>query len=123
LAALLSTPAVIALTLLAAAIAAFAQYLYKTSVKKFGFSARELWAAFTNRRLLLGISVYVASLLVYLYALRAAPVISFVYPIFASTFIFVFLISHLVLKERIGRYRALGMLLVVLGIAIISVTM
>lgn len=120
---MLPTFAVIALTLLAAAIAAFAQYIYKTSIKRFEFSLRELRVAFSNPRLLLGIALYVVSLLVYLYALSSTPVISFVYPIFASTFIFVFLISHHVLKERVSLHRSLGMLLVVLGIAIISVTM
>jgi len=120
---MLPTIAVIAITLIAAAIAASAQYIYKTSIKKFEFSVRELRVVLMNRRLLLGIGLYVVSLLVYLYALNAAPVISFVYPIFASTFIFVFLISHHVLKERVSMHRAIGMLLVVLGIAIISVTL
>ena len=62
------------------------------------------------------------SFAIYLYALHSAPEISFVYPIFASTFVFVLLISIFSLKEKAGIYRIAGIALIVLGIAVVSLT-
>jgi uncharacterized membrane protein len=113
---------VIAVTMLAALISALVQYIYKKNVKKFGVSAREIVGIFKNRNMLLGVILNVVALLVYLYALSNAPVISFVYPVFSSTFVFVFLISKYVFKEKIATNRVLGILLVMAGIGLISFT-
>jgi multidrug transporter EmrE-like cation transporter len=120
---MLGTPEVIAFTLLSAAIAATAQYLYKKSVKKFSFNAKGIVETVTKRDTLLGIAAYIVSLVVYLYALHSAPVISFVYPVFASTFVFVLLTSKFVLKEKVSRFRIAGVMCIILGIAIIATTM
>jgi multidrug transporter EmrE-like cation transporter len=120
---MLGTPEVIAVTLLSAAIAAFAQYLYKKSVKRFEFSAKSIIGTFRNSETVVGLASYVISLGVYLYALSSAPVISFIYPVFASTFVFVLLISRFVLKEKINKYRVAGVLCIILGITLISTTL
>ena len=107
---------VILMTLLAAAIAAFAQYLYKKG------AARSVLKMFKNRNTLVGGGLYALSTAIYLYALHATPILSFVYPIFASTFIFVLLISMLVLKEKPSARRTAGTLLIIAGITLISFT-
>lgn len=48
--------------------------------------------------------------------------LSFVYPTFASSFIFVILFSKFGVGERIGITRVAGVLLIVVGIAIIAMT-
>lgn len=113
---------IVGITLFAAAIAAVAQYLYKRGLQKFGFSLKEIIAEFKKRDILMGGVLYVASLIIYLYALDNAPLISFVYPIFASTFVFVLLISKLVFHERVNLHRVFGMALILIGIAVISLT-
>ena len=120
---MIDTGLIIVVTLFAAAVAAVAQYLYKKSVKKFGFSVKEIVRVFRNGHTVLGIALYVVSLLIYLYALHAAPVVFFVYPIFSSSLVFVLLISKYVLKERMGIRRVMGVALIVAGIAIISLTL
>lgn len=113
---------VVFITLIAALIAAASQLLYKKGLKVKLDSFRHVIGAFKDRNMLLGFSGYLVSLVIYLYALANAP-LSFVYPTFASTFIFVTLISHFVLKEKITTVRALGVLLIFVGIAIVATTL
>ena len=74
---------------------------------------------FRNRWIVLAVVSSLVNLAIYLYALDNAP-LSFVYPTFASTFIFVTLISHFYLKEKVSRNRALGVLVIFIGIAIVA---
>jgi drug/metabolite transporter (DMT)-like permease len=113
---------IIGITLVSAMIAAVAQYLYKRGIGKFSFNLREIAGEFRKKDILMGGALYIASLALYLYALDNAPLISFVYPVFASTFVFVLLISRFVFGERINLHRVLGMVLIVIGIAVISLT-
>lgn len=113
---------IIGITLLSAVIAAVAQYLYKRNMEEFDFKLDQIIATFMKRDIMIGGVLYGLSLIVYLYALDNAPLISFVYPIFASTFVFVLLISKLVLHERINLHRVFGVLLIIAGIVVISLT-
>ncbi len=113
---------VIAITLLASLLASFAQLIFKQKLKAFSLKLKDLISTFLNKPILAGLLMYFVSFLLYIFALHEAPIISFVYPIFASTFIFVLLLSKYYLNERIGAYRLAGMLLIFIGIVIISLT-
>jgi len=102
-------------------MAAFGQFLFKKFVKDFGRSMSKIFRVLTERHMLGGILLYALSLGLYLYALRGAG-ISFVYPIFASSFIFVATISRYVLGERMRIIRITGVLLIVSGIIMIAAT-
>jgi uncharacterized membrane protein len=114
---------VILITLAAAAIAAAAQYIFKKSAREFRLNIDGIISTFTRRSTLFGLAMYVASLAVYLYALYETPIISFIYPIFASSLIFVLLISKYALKEKVNLHRVLGIILILLGIVMISFTL
>ncbi len=114
---------VVLITIVAAAIAAIAQYIFKKNVKVFEFNMKEVFAILTHKKILIGIGLYAVSLVIYLYALRNTPVISFVYPIFSSTFVFIFLISRHALKESFSNNRTIGILLIIIGIIVISFTL
>ena len=109
------------MTLGAALLAAFGQYVFKKHVKVFGRGISEIFGVLTERHMLGGILLYALSFGIYLYALSGAG-ISFVYPIFASSFIFVVLISRYALRERMRITRIAGILLIVFGIVMIAVT-
>ena len=113
---------IIAITLVAAALAASAQYVFKKNLKKFRFDAAGIVSTLTHGKTLLGLLLYAVSLIAYLYALSSAPIVSFVYPIFSSSFIFILLISKYALKEEVSLHRSLGILLILVGIAIVSLT-
>jgi drug/metabolite transporter (DMT)-like permease len=119
---MVSELSVIALTLVAAFVASVAQFIFKRQLKAFPFNLKGILATFTNKAILLGLFLYFISFLLYLFALHEAPIISFVYPIFASTFIFVLLLSKYYLHEPIGWYRLAGMLLIFVGIVVVSLT-
>lgn len=114
--------AVITITLVSAAMAAMAQYFFKGHIRKFQIRLSEIMELAKNRHIIAGVVIYVLSLIVYVYGLSKAPTISFVYPIFSSSFIFVLLISKYALKEKVGWVRIAGILLIVLGISAIALT-
>ena len=118
---MLAETAVVLLTLAAAMITAAAQYLFKRAIPKFGLSVREIVMLLKNRSILLGLFAYVVSLFLYLIALGSGQ-LSFVYPLFSSTFIFVMLISHFAFNERISARRMVGVLLILAGISMIALT-
>ena len=112
---------IIGITLFAALLAALAQYILKSSIKKFSFTPKGIIKMLANAPVLLGLLVYIISLVIYLYVLRSGE-LSFVYPIFASTFIFVVLISKFLLDEPVSRTRTAGILVIILGIVLVSLT-
>ncbi len=112
---------VIATILLAALIAAVAQYIFKRTLKEFKFNVSGIYHVLKNKMILFGLFLYVVSLVIYLFALKYTP-LSFAYPTFASAFIFIAVISKFYLNERIGMLRALGIGLVVIGICVIAFT-
>lgn len=112
---------VIFITLVAALIASFGQLLYKKGVPNRIEKVHHVVKSFKNKYIIGGVIVYLISLAVYLYALQYAP-LSVVYPTFASTFIFIALLSVLVLKEKPSLMRVVGTLVVFLGIVIVSLS-
>ncbi len=106
------------LTLFAAFVVSLAQLAFKRSVKKAG-SLREMLGMARSPLFLLGILGYLAGLGIYLAALSGGE-LSLVYPLFASSFIFVTLLSALALKERVGWVRFAGILIIFVGIAVVA---
>ena len=112
---------IIVITLIAAAFAAFAQYLFKRYVPAFDLKKHHIKQLFKNKGLWAGGVVYLVSLVIYLKALKTGE-LSFVYPTFASTFIFVSIISRYLLGEKFNRKRVFGILLIIIGITIVALT-
>ncbi len=118
---MLSEVYIILLTTIAAAIAAASQYFLKSSVHKFRLSPSGIISLIKNRGVMAAIGLYFIGAVFYLLALDSGE-LSFVYSIFASTFIFVLLISYFALREKVGSTRLIGTALIVVGIMIIAIT-
>lgn len=112
---------VIFITLIASILASFSQILFKTGIRKRLDSVADMFRQLKNSRVVIGFVGYAASLVVYLYALSGSQ-LSIVYPTFASTFIFVALLSSVLLKERISVLRATGIAAILFGILLVAVT-
>lgn len=110
----------ILLTLCAAIIASSSQLLFKKSVPRIN-TFMDVLRLIKNKWVVLGGVGYVVGLLLYLVALSGHD-LSLVFPIFASSFIFVTLFSRVFLKERITILRALGVLLIFVGITIVALS-
>ena len=114
---------VIFITLVAALIASFSQIVFKRSMDNRIDGIRDFFTLLKKRDVILGFAGYLVSLIIYLYALsgKNAP-LSIVYPTFASTFIFISIISYFYLNEKFGAKRIIGILLVFAGIFIIAIS-
>ncbi len=112
---------VIFITLIAALITSFSQLAFKTGIRKRLRSLREIAGLAGNKRVVLGVMGYFAGLVVYLFALANAP-LSIVYPTFASTFIFIAVISLALIKEKFSPLRIAGVLVIFAGIFLVSLT-
>ena len=110
---------VIFLTLVAALISSYSQLLFKRGLGKRLNTIAEIIGTITNKTVFIGLVGYVFSLILYLIALSGSQ-LSIVFPLFASSFIFVTIISAIKLKEPIGMIRALGTLLVFIGIVLVT---
>ncbi|MEM0143336.1 MAG: EamA family transporter [Candidatus Micrarchaeaceae archaeon] len=113
---------VIFLTLIAAFIASIAQLLFKKSMTKKISKIGNFVELLKTKKVIYGLLLYFMSLIIYLYALKQAP-LSIVYPTFASSFIFVAAVSYFHLKENFGLRRSIGIILIFIGIAIVGLTM
>lgn len=118
---LLNEIEIILITLLAAIIVAVAQYILKKSINIFKFNISSILSISKNIGLWLGIVLYIVSLAVYLVALGSGN-LSFVYPTFATSFVFVLIISGVLLKEKTDIKRILGILLIVAGVVLVGLT-
>jgi len=114
-------PYIIAITLISALLASFAQYIFKRNIKKFKISISEILRMIFSKSIFIGLLIYILSLCVYIFALHYGE-LSFVYPFFASTFVFVALLSKYRFGERISAVRVLGILLIIFGIIITALT-
>ncbi len=109
------------ITLIAALITSFSQLLFKKGIKRRINSLKEMLGLARNPLVVLGVMGYFTGLAVYLLALSNAP-LSLVYPVFASTFIFIAVISFALLKEKFSVLRTAGVAVIFLGIFLVSLT-
>ncbi|MDE1871255.1 MAG: EamA family transporter [Candidatus Micrarchaeota archaeon] len=112
---------VIFLTLVAALITSYCQLLFKRGLSKKLNSIMDILNTLRNRYIIIGLGGYVLSFTLYLIALSGSQ-LSIVFPVFASSFIFVTIISAISLKERVSMPRIIGILLIFLGIVMVTIT-
>lgn len=93
-----------------------ALYLKKGSAR-FRFTINGL---LLNTGFLAGVLFYVLSVVIMLYAYRFAE-LSYVYPLVSLSYVWVAVFSSIFLKEKLNKYKWLGILLIVLGIALINI--
>ncbi|MEW5896136.1 MAG: EamA family transporter [Nanoarchaeota archaeon] len=103
------------LALLCALIVSIAQILLKLGSTKFSLSLSQI----NNYPLLIGAALYVLGSLVYIYAFRMGE-LSVVYPVMASSYVLVTLLSVYFLGEIILAQKWVGLSLITLGVIIIS---
>lgn len=110
---------IIAITFASAFISSVSQYFFKRGLPKINLDLASMKLLLKSRVMILGAVLYLVSLVFYLEALRMGQ-LSFVYPTFASVFVFVLLFSKFLLHEEISWKRAGGVLLIMLGIVLIA---
>lgn len=106
----------IGLVLLGCVVGSFGPIFLKRSSETFGLSFKGL---FRNKDLVIGILFYAFGTIVFIPALKGGD-LSVLYPLVATSYIFVSLYSIKLLKERMNKYKWVGILLIMLGVAFIG---
>jgi drug/metabolite transporter (DMT)-like permease len=112
---------VIFLTLIAALFTSFSQLQFKKGLKRRLDSVKDIIWTLKEKSIIIGLIGYAISFTLYLFALQTSQ-LSVVFPIFASSFIFVTIISAIRLKEKITPIRIAGVLLIFVGITVVALT-
>jgi len=90
---------------------------------KVGMDNRELtiYNILFNVKVISGIIIYLISSFFFVFALKGGQ-LSVLYPLVSFSYIWVTINSRIFLKEKIGRYKIIGIFFIILGIIIISIT-
>ena len=108
----------IACFVVAAAIGAVGQYLYKAGADQAGGT---IASYLLNIKLLAGVGCYIAVMVLFVAAFRFGGVMSVLYPIYASTFIWGAVIAWLAFGEKISLINVAGMGVLILGMYLMGV--
>ncbi len=106
----------ILLALLSALIGSLGQLGFKLGSGSFTLEPRIL---ITNYYFLAGISLYAVSTIIYMFALRQGH-LSIIYPVIATSYIWVTLLSGVILDEPINSTNLIGITLILIGVTIIA---
>ena len=105
----------ITLVLFCGLLGAVAQILFKVAAKGLTFSLHSL----LDWRLLTGMAAYALAMCLFLFALRFGQV-SRLYPLIASSYIFVAVLAYVFLREHITSTTIIGIAFITLGITVLA---
>ena len=109
-------PWAIILTLIATTVGSFGPLFLKKGSSNLSINIKKI---ITNYNLILGISFYIIATLIYIPALKGGE-LSVLYPVLALTYVLVSLLSMKFLKEKMNLMKWLGVILIILGVALIG---
>ncbi|MDO8555667.1 MAG: EamA family transporter [Nanoarchaeota archaeon] len=104
------------MTLFAAIIGSFGAISLKKGAATFNINIKGI---FRNPHVILGIFFYGLSILIFILALRYEHV-SLLYPLVATAYVWISVLSIWLLKEKMNTWKWLGILFIVIGVSIIG---
>ena len=107
---------IILLTALSALIGSIGQLEFKRGASDLKFDFKML---LSNYHLVIGISVYLVSTVIYVYALSKGQ-LSVLYPIIATSYIWTSIFAKIFLNEPVGTTNWIGVFFILLGITLIA---
>ena len=107
----------IGLVLLASLVGALGPILFKKASKHFSFNIKKI---ITNKHLIGGVFFYGIATLLFIPALRGGE-LSILYPLVATSYVWVSLLSVKLLKERMNRFKWFGIVLIIVGVTFIGI--
>jgi drug/metabolite transporter (DMT)-like permease len=105
------------LTILATFVGASGPILLKKGSKKFSLNPLKL---IKNYHIVGGFFLYALGTILFIAALRGGE-LSVLYPLVSVTYIWVAFLSKRFLKEKMNKYKWVGILLIILGVAFIGI--
>ncbi len=107
---------IILIVLICALLGATGQIMFKLSADKFSFNPLT-WLK--NWHFLVGVLLYGSSAILFVWSLKHGD-LSILYPIIATSYIWVVLLATFILKEDFPIVKWLGVILILLGIVVIT---
>jgi drug/metabolite transporter (DMT)-like permease len=95
-------------------VGAFGALYMKKGAAKFSTQWKKLLSNLKNKNLLIGLFLYIVSASLLVVLLKYNKLI-FIYPLSSLTYIFIVILSSIMLNERITKYKMLAIALIVLG--------
>ena len=105
------------LVLLVAFIGAIASLFFKLGSAKL---SKNLIKIIKNKEIIIALSLYIITIPIYVIALKKGD-LSLLYPVISTTYIWVSLLSMYFLKEKMNKYKWLGIFLIISGVILIGV--
>jgi uncharacterized membrane protein len=78
------------------------------------------WNIVRNRKIITGIGLFVLSSFAYILALRGGE-LSILYPMVSLSYVWIAMLSHLFLRERMNATKLFGLGFIILGIVLIGI--
>jgi len=107
----------VALILFATVIGAFGSIYLKRGAEELEFNLKKL---FKNMKLFYGLLLYGLSSVFFIVGLKGGE-LSILYPLVALSYVWISLLSVKILKEKMGFWKWLGVVLIVLGVGFIGI--
>jgi len=107
----------IGLVFMCTLITSTAQILYKLGANRLSL---DIFSLLTNVPLFLGIFLYLVAAVILLLALKHGE-LSVLYPIVATSYIWVSLLSSYFFKEVINTYKWIGIFFIIIGVTLIGI--
>lgn len=104
------------LVLIATFSGAFSSLFMKKGAERFNFN---LFEQLRNKDLILGVALFLAGFLIYVYALTLEK-LSLLYPITSLTYVWIAFISMKLLHEKMNLYKWIGISLIIIGIFFVT---
>jgi drug/metabolite transporter (DMT)-like permease len=106
---------IILLVLFCAILGAFGQLFFKLASSDFSLSVE---GVLRNWKFLIGAFLYASSAILFVYSLKHGN-LSILYPLIATSYIWVALLSFFILKEPVSMLNVAGIGLIIAGIALV----
>jgi drug/metabolite transporter (DMT)-like permease len=91
--------------------------LLKMAVDEISLS---FWNIIRSRKIIAGITLFVLSSFLYIWALKGGE-LSMLYPMLSLSYLWIAVLSHVFLKEKIGGWKIIGLFFIVLGIVLVGI--
>ena len=112
----MNQPEAILLTLFCALLGSAGQIFFKLGSNKI---TENLSSWLTNWQIILGMGIYGLSAILFIIALKYGK-LSVLYPVIATTYIWVTMISYYIFKEQINYSNWIGVFLIICGVFMIA---
>lgn len=107
----------IALVIVGCVAGAYAGILLKKAADSLKLN---FWSIIKNKNLIYGVLIYGFGTLTYILALKGGE-LSILYPLIATTYIWIAVLSQKMLGEKMNKYKWLGIGLILVGVSLIGI--